>query len=500
MNGCSRRRDSGKWILYYTLSFIAIAIPVFVFFVYSGKSFVWLNDGAKQVYGTLRYISEIFQDFFHTGHFSFKMVSFELGQGLDALACMCFYGLTDPLNYIAAFFPENCTEALYGLIIALRLYLTGIAFGVYIRYSMKTDHAATAAAVLLYVFCGYLVHTAIKHPHFINGALFLPLMLYGAEKVFREDKPWMFIAMSALGIIVNFFFAYINTIVTIIYIIICLAIRIRKNNVRKCAAHGFMLLGGYLLAAAISAVILLPMAKSYMANGRMGSTVGYHGSLIRYSLTYYTKLFASTCAPGVNAGSWMYVSFSPLAIIACASSLFRKDAGKDRIRNLLLLVILAFFALIPMAGKAFNAFAYVTNRWSYALALPVCAAAAYELPRLMNSGKRRCVITAVFCVLYAAACCILSRRLNARFQIFAGSAILIAFAAYIVISQHFHPFKKLMIPAVAAAIIIGYIVCLIPAGENFIAQFNDLGLHDRLANDVISTAADIDDGEFHRST
>ena len=78
------------------------------------------------------------------------------------------------------------------------------------------------------------------------------LLLIGIERVLDGRRWLMYVLVTALMLIVNFYFAYMNTLVAVAYILVRLAFRLRDRGAAESAKDGLMLLGGYLLGAALS--------------------------------------------------------------------------------------------------------------------------------------------------------------------------------------------------------------------------------------------------------
>ena len=103
-NHCSR--DS--WLKKYSAMFLLAALGLLACFLVQNKHFVGELDGVHQHFTTLAFIREIFQDLI-SGR-GFEMVNLQIGQGLDTIGTLSYYGLADPLNWIAALFPANMLE------------------------------------------------------------------------------------------------------------------------------------------------------------------------------------------------------------------------------------------------------------------------------------------------------------------------------------------------------------------------------------------------------
>ncbi len=494
------RWNSG-WLISYTFWYLLIAIGVYIVFTLDGKTLIWANDGLRQVYNTISYISAHVRSFFATGHFTFDMMDFQLGQGMDTLACMCFYGLTDPVNLLSALATGDSMETMYAILIGVRVYLAGAALGLYLRYTFRTEGWATSSAAVLYAVSGYLIYAAVRHPHFVNGALYLPLILYGVEKLLRDRKPHAFVGFSALMLVTNFFFAYINTVIAVFYIIMRIAFRYRARRLRGSAADGFALLGSYILGMAVSAAVFIPITYQYLQNGRALIQTGYTDSLLFYPMGHYISLFGSIVQPGGTAGTWAVIGYTPISLFCAALLLLKRGKSRTDAQILIGISALLFFLMVPFFGKMFNGFGYVTNRWSYALSLPICVACAVMLPALATIGKKQLAALGVFWGAYLTVAIVLAFITKTMRHFATGYAAMIVCFSALLLVRVMKVTSKFMFQALIALIAFAYAFFVYSPGlRNYAMQFNDRGVYARIMNDNLAALKLVDDDGVYRST
>lgn len=385
--GSARRR----WILRYSGLYMVVALPLLASILLSGKTLLWGNDAYYQQYPVLCYASSLLRGLL-TGK-GFPMVEFSLGQGLDTIGTLAYYGLTDPFQWMGALFQGDGLEIYYHALIFIYIYLAGLFFCLYLcqtRLVREEDGWTMAIAGVVFISCGYLSIGVIKNPYYASGSLYLCLMLIGVERILKSRRWLMMSLVTALMLMANFYLAYTTTLLTVLYVLIRLFSRVKAQGIRKIIGEGLVLMGSYLLGLMLSMVILLPVALNFLSSGRSGAVGGYTDSLLHYPLTYYFKLAMLFCAPYDYAGYWALQSFCPLALMAVAM-LFRRDHGRElecshAVRNQLRAGFLATLLCLclPLAGKVFNGFGYVTNRWCYGYAFAVCLCVAWAIERFVN--------------------------------------------------------------------------------------------------------------------
>ena len=233
------------WVLKYTALFGLMAAAMIGVCLIYGKVLIWQIDDYRQDYTVLGYVGQRVRALL--GGEGVKLVDFSLGQGMDTLTTLSYYGFTDPLYLLGAFATLENLEYFYMAIAFLRLYLAGLCLGVYLREIGIKDDFALVTGIMVYVASGYNIVMLGRFTYFINGGLYLCMVLTGIERLFKNDTPFMYILCAALMVCVNFYFAYMNTIIAIIYIIVRLVFYVKENGVKSGFIKGVKLLGGIFL-------------------------------------------------------------------------------------------------------------------------------------------------------------------------------------------------------------------------------------------------------------
>ena len=156
-------RGNARWLRMYSLMYLAVALPMLALLLVSGKTFIYGGDALYQQYPTLVYTARAVRRLFSGG--GFRMVDFSLGQGMDSLNMLAYYGLTDPLQWLAALAPESGLEVYYQALIFLYIYLSGLFFGMYLKRLPGMRGAAVALGAMVYAFCSYQTIGIIKNPY-----------------------------------------------------------------------------------------------------------------------------------------------------------------------------------------------------------------------------------------------------------------------------------------------------------------------------------------------
>lgn len=379
--------------LIYTLAFGVLALILYLHFYLNGKSLVWSHDGVPQHLNSLAYYGEYLRDILYSifveHELSIPMWDMNIGYGSDILTTLHYYVIGDPLTLLSVFVPADKTEYLYATLIFLRIYLAGITFSQYCFYH-KNSKQAVFLGVFVYIFAGWTIYASMKHPYFANPMIYFPLVLMGIDKIYKKEKPYLFIWAVALSGLSNFYFFYMIGILMVIYAIFQYFHLFSKGSVKDVFRWLAVFAGYSVIAVLIASVILLPVLVPLFGTQRFQAE-NYVPLL--YDRIYYEKYLG--CLIGENMIQWGVAGYSAAAM-ACVFVLFSKKKKYWSLKAGFLLLNL--FLLVPFAGHVLNGFSYVSNRWIWAygmLIAYICVKIYPELFTLKISEKRRIFVMAL---------------------------------------------------------------------------------------------------------
>lgn len=280
--------------------------------------------------------------------------------------------------------------------IILRLYLSGLFFSLLCFETGQKNPYGILAGAMTYAFCAWVL-VAARHPYFLNPLVYMPLLVMGVERILRNRKPWLFVGAVFLSAISNFYFFYMLVLTTVIYVTVRL-ISLYRKKLTKALKPLLLIFLFAVLGTLLAAVILLPTITAFLGSSRMEIK---NGSRLFYPLSYYSKL------PGIllstNSAYWLCMGYS-VATIPALFLLFRKKQ-----HGLLkgLLIIGFVIMLLPILGRLFNGFAYISNRWSWAFALLCAYILATMWPSLMHLSRKDALFLLGCMAGYLCACLLL---------------------------------------------------------------------------------------------
>lgn len=403
-----KKRDKSRFFnrktfVHYTIIFLLVYLFTLGLFLVAGKSFIWLSDPYHQHLPAAYYFSSYLREAVRNllqGKIYFPTFDLSIGYGSDILTSLNYYAFGDPLNLIYALFKPKYAEYVYIFLASFRLYLAGLSFLGFTRYFKKNELSEILGA-LVYCFSGFAIISATLHPFFLNAMIYFPIVLLGVEKIFREKKPAIFILMVALSLISNFYFAYMILLLSFIYALVRYFFYFKNKSI----SHFFITIGKFIFfvidSLLLSAIIFLPVLIGFLSNGR--SEVGKVTQSVFYPISYYLEVFQNMFSPttgGTASSYWSNISLASISFFAITTCLFIK---KKRILNIYFILAIVSLCL-PVMGKVFNGFSYVTNRWLFAFIFLVSYMVSYSIPLLSCLSKKEIMKISFITLIY---CCVI---------------------------------------------------------------------------------------------
>lgn len=474
----------GKWyFLVYTLCFAVMSAAIFSVFLLYKKSFVWVPDGLQQHFNALLYYRTWLLDIIHTilkeQRLEIPLWDMSIGMGSDILTTLHYYVIGDPLNLLSVFVPgENYMESFYCGLVILRLYLAGLSFSAYCKYHGQKPYSMLLGA-MVYTFCFWAI-VAIRHPYFLNPMIYLPLILIGVDKIYKKEKPWLYIGMLAVATVSSFYFAYMICIFVVMYALLRYLMIFRKIEIKTVMGWIGKFVGYSLAALASVSVILVPVAAMTLSTGRAEAE---HDFSILYPFSYYKKLISGFLIGG--AGYWSELGYTGLILIAVIFLLSnRKKYTGLRIG----FVFMTLMILLPYAGLMLNGGSYVINRFVWAYSMLVSFIAVKMYPQIMEMQKKKRVELFGAGLGYIVICMAICTKSQKRYVVIA----LVMFAVLLALiigtrkkTKETALFKGVLLAVVMVELVYQGWVKYAPWAEGYVEEFADRGkAYDMLTDDA----------------
>lgn len=212
--------------------------------------------------------------------------SWSRSMGGNYLGLFAYY-LASPLSFITIFFSiNNLTVAILVLTVA-KLGLCGLSFSVFANYLWKKRCQGTGFIMLIFSTSYALISYNMVYslcPMWMDGVIFLPLIILGIEKILDDQKGLFYCIMLTALFICNYYTGYMTGIFAALYFIYRILCRLSKETLKELLHKALHFTISSLLAIFLSAPIIIPVLKDLL-DGKLSSQ-----SYIPDNVTNFEKL------------------------------------------------------------------------------------------------------------------------------------------------------------------------------------------------------------------
>lgn len=398
------KKDKKCFFILYTIIFLLIISFLLSIFYFNGKSLINQGDAYNQHIKAFIYIVKWLRSIIKNLIFNHKLeiptFSFSLGMGNDIITTLHYYGLGDPLNLIGLLCPSSHLIYMFQFLIILRLYLSGISFSLYCFNKNRTDYYSVLAGTLIYVFSFYCVFSSLHHPFFVNVCIYFPLMLLGTDKIFKNEKPIIFILSVFISAMSNFYFFYMEVILEIFYCIYKVVLKYSYKDYKLIISYVCKFIIYSIIGVLLSAIIFLPVILVYLSGDRASINYSY---LITYNWEFYRELLSSFVYYA-DSSNFTYLGYNSISLVAIFLLFKNKKYKKYKLAFLILTAMLC----IPIFGAFLNGLSYIANRWVWGYSFLISYIMVLMFPTLINLKKNDLKPIILFVLVYLGICYLLN--------------------------------------------------------------------------------------------
>lgn len=294
------------------------------------------------------------------------LFSWQAGLGLNFIGIFAYY-LSSPFSLLILLFDQaNLSDALW-LITLIKVGTCGLSFLIYSRYLFRISPIIQLIFSVSYALMSYSIVYSFNLM-WLDGVVFLPLILLGTEKLLREDKPLLFIVSLILMFIANFYISYMVGIFVLLYFLASFFAKHSFSDLKLFFSKLGHFAIGTIWAAGCCAILLIPTFYA-LKNGQGGPDL----SLFNWEINF--KLFdLFSKAP---LGAYDTLKYEGLPNIYCGLlSLFllplyffnQKISGKEKIIYGVFLGLLLFsfnFSNLDILWHGFDRPNWFPYRYSF---------------------------------------------------------------------------------------------------------------------------------------
>ncbi len=380
----------------YIAAFAVPVIFIIAAFIFTGiepfgEYSFFTSDMQRQYFD----LTAVFADKLKNGGNPFVSYGAGLGMNLYAWAA---YILFSPFNLLFLLFDHKDYSAVYTVIYAAKLGMTGLFAAVYFNNSglMRMDKRVTVAFSALYSLCMFNMMCCINVMWLDNAAL-LPLCFLFTEKITEKYNIFYFTPIYFLCVVTNYYLAYITGVMCFIYFIYyCIA----AEKALKSALKAFLLLAvSAVIALCMAAFVLVPISSAILQLYVSPFTVSQNSGLIAFApkevlhgIFYISKETPDGTVLDIFSG------YAPVFFVL--TFIFSKAAAKkERIASL---CIVLFFILCHIFAPLYKIMHFMRmpsgfdSRFSYGSAF-ICLVISARLIMKKDKLQRRDTVVSFIC-------------------------------------------------------------------------------------------------------
>ncbi len=277
----------------------------------------------------------------------------------------------NPLYFPVVFVPDELLPFYIKSFYIVLIYTSGLAFIFMCRYFGRNPVIAAAAAVM-YAFAPFMLDIGLLFTNFTVNMTILPLMIIGMEAVLRKKSgiPLMFASLAAMLCCGLYFYVY-QLLATVVFAFVRVIFMKEGSFFVRLFGYGIRgavyALAGVLISGAVFMPQLLAITGSERINQTstelLGQAMSLHITDISNAFFGYSEIFAL---------GLMLVPF-------CIAFMTMKKMPAE---NKVLIAAGLLCILVPVVSLALCGFAYIQNRWAFALTLAAAYAAAFVMERI----------------------------------------------------------------------------------------------------------------------
>ncbi len=173
--------------------------------------------------------------------------------------------------WILPFLSSGAMVAAINWFCLLKISFSALTCLIFLTYKLKRRSPFLIGGAVAYSLCSYMM-AFLSQPMWTDALIYAPLVLMGLEKLIREKKPLFYMVTLALTMISSFYIGFALCIfLAVYYVCSCLTQlrltrseenKLRVEGGRECGMNFLRFAGFSVLAAAVSAFVLIPVAMA----------------------------------------------------------------------------------------------------------------------------------------------------------------------------------------------------------------------------------------------
>ncbi len=388
--------------MYILIFFLPAAVLFAAYAVFGVHPFGDMSVLVLDLNGQYVYYFENLRDVLHGNGSPF--ISWSRNLSGEIMGMFAYY-LASPFTLIPMVLPRSMmTESL--LIMQLcKVGTAGITFFYYLRHSKGCSDPVCLIFSLLYSLMGYMVEQ-LMNPMWLDGLIYLPLIIRGIELIIDENGWLHFIIPLALMYMAHFYIGWMITFFAVIYFLYYYFAGQReyKLSLRSFFRSGIKFACGGVLAAFCAAWVLFPLYYSLKLGKFDFSKPSYEWKTQFDFLDFFKNMLPNTydtCRPEGSPVVYCGVITIILAPLYFLNSRirFRHKIGFGAV--LMTILLSMYLSTADLAWHGFQVPNWLPYRYSFTFSFILLIMGALAFERLEGITLKDLGLTGLFIAVYA---------------------------------------------------------------------------------------------------
>lgn len=314
------------------------------------------------------------------------------------------YYLASPFNIIIMLLPREMILESVLIMQLAKIGTCGIIFNYYLRNSKKITSYTSIIFSTLYALMAYVI-IQLMNPMWLDGVIYLPLILYGVEKLIDEGKLTRFIIPLTLLFFANFYIGYMVGIFSFLYFIIYMFFCQKDEDTaaKKKIMIFVKFAVGALIAVLAAAIILLPTYYSLKLGKLEFSTPNFELKPDFKIAAFFTKLLPESYDT-VRPEGLPVVYCGVLTLIMVPLYFLNKNIeNRKKVGSGLLLALVfvsMYLSTVDLAWHGFQVPNWLPYRYSFTFCFVMLVMAAEAFERIEGVSFKQIAATGLIIIAY----------------------------------------------------------------------------------------------------
>ncbi len=388
--------------IYILAFFIPVALLFAAYAAFGMHPFGDMSVLVLDLNGQYVYYFENLRDALHGNGSLFNSWSRNL---TGEIAGMFAYYLASPFTLIPMLLPRSImTESL--LIMQLcKVGTAAVTFFYYLKHSKSCKRGTCIIFSALYALMGYMV-VQLMNPMWLDGLIYLPLIVYGIEEIIDSNKWLRFIIPLALMYMAHFYIGWMITFFSIIYFLYYYFAgkKVYRHSFKSFFFAGIKFAVGGVIAACTAAWVLIPLYYSLKLGKFEFSTPNYDLKTQFDFIDFFKNLLPNvydTCRP--EGSPVVYCGVLTIILVPLfflnEKIRFRQKMGMGAV--LMSVLISMYLSTADLAWHGFQVPNWLPYRYSFTFSFILLIMAAMAFERLEGITVKEIGLTGFALMLYA---------------------------------------------------------------------------------------------------